>query len=122
MRTGVRRTSAKLSTAATTSLVAALAAAALVLGPIVPAAHAHLYLEATQLVEAGGVDIAVPAYSVPSTADWNSDGLQDLIVGEGTTAAKVRVYLNEGTAEAPSFSEFSYVQSMGADLVITGGG
>jgi hypothetical protein len=52
-----------------------------------------------EIVQAGGQDIVVPGYSVPSFADWNNDLLQDLIVGEGGNGAagKVRVYLNRGT-------------------------
>lgn len=83
-----------------------------------------LDLGSEELVEAGGVDIQVPGYSVPSYADWNSDGLMDLIVGEGSGGytAKVRVYLNTGTEAEPQFSDFIYVQSNGADLVCTGSG
>src|SRR5512139_2516219 len=36
-----------------------------------------------EIVKADGNDIAVPGYSVPSFVDWNNDGLQDLVVGEG---------------------------------------
>lgn len=84
--------------------------------------HAHLMLGAEQLIQSGGVDIDVPGYSVPSTADWDSDGSPDLIVGEGAATGKVRVYLNEGTALEPQFSSYVYAQSLGSDLVITGGG
>ena len=77
-----------------------------------------------QSVPAGGVSIDVPGYSVPSLADWNEDGLTDLIVGEGDGyyTPKVRVYLNIGTQGAPLFGESFYVQSGGADLTVTGGG
>ncbi len=79
---------------------------------------------AEQLVQADGDAIAVPGYSVPSLADWNSDGMEDLIVGQGsgTYPAKVRVYLNSGKSGNPAFSSFFYVQSGGADLVCTGSG
>ena len=100
------------------------AVAALCLAFSVHAGAQHLHLGAEQLVEAGGADIGVPGYSVPSTADWNNDGLEDLIVGEGsgTATPKVRVYLNFGTAADPQFSTFFYAQSEGADLTVTGGG
>ncbi len=70
-----------------------------------------------EIVEANGVEIVVPGYSVPSLADWNNDLLGDLIVGEGSPApAKVRIYLNIGTEAAPQFDNSFYAQSDGADL------
>lgn len=76
-----------------------------------------------RFVQAGGVDIQVPGYSVPSLADWNGDGLKDLIVGEGggTAPGKVRVYLNVGTQAQPQFRDFFYAQSEGADLTCVPG-
>ena len=65
--------------------------------------------------------ILVAGYSVPAMADWNNDGLNDLIVGEGATfdnKAKIRVYLNSGTANAPFFTNYSYAQSNGRDLAV----
>jgi hypothetical protein len=83
-----------------------------------------------EIVQAGGVDLVVRGWSVPSMADWNSDGLADLVVGEGgfdfvdvvTYQAKVRVYLNGGTETDPQFDTFSYVQSDGRDLALPGQG
>ncbi len=76
---------------------------------------------AGQFVQANGVDIQVPGYSVPSMADWNGDGLPDLIVGEGGggNTGKIRVYLNVGTLAEPLFRDFSYVLSNGLDLTCT---
>jgi len=54
--------------------------------PIVTRAYAAdllLRLGPEELVQAGGADISVLGYSVPSLADWDNDGLNDLIVGEG---------------------------------------
>jgi len=83
-----------------------------------------LNLGAEELVQAGGIDIAVPGYSVPSYVDWNNDGAKDLIVGEGSGAypGKVRVYLNIGTQSNPQFSSSFYAQSDGADLTCPGSG
>jgi hypothetical protein len=77
-----------------------------------------------EIVQAGGQDIVVPGYSVPSFADWNNDLLQDLIVGEGGNGAagKVRVYLNRGTEADPCFTDYFYVQSNGQDLTCTPAG
>ena len=88
-------------------------------------AGAHLALGAELLVEADAVVIDVPGYSVPSLVEWNGDALPDLIVGEGGGGfpdGKIRVYPNVGTAAAPAFGEFSWVQSQGADLVQPGSG
>ena len=87
-------------------------------------AAADLNLGPAEFVQADDADIAVPGYSVPSFADWNNDGLNDLIIGQGsgTYEAKVRVYLNVGTVENPLFSAYSYAQSEGADLILPGGG
>lgn len=73
-----------------------------------------------EIVQAAGSDLRVLGYSVPSYVDFNNDGRKDLVVGEGGAGSlgKVRVYLNEGTAAAPQFSGFSYVQSEGGDLVV----
>jgi len=85
-------------------------------------AWADLRLEPEELVEASGIDIDVPGYSVPSFCDWNNDELCDLIVGEGGSVAKVRVYLNVGTHDAPQFDDYFFAQSLGEDLVEAGGG
>ena len=81
-----------------------------------------------ELIEAGDPSeiIAVEAYSVPSLADWNNDGLADLIVGEGPTflgKGLVRLYLNTGTAAEAAFADdFSYIQSGGSRLEVPGEG
>lgn len=98
------------------------AASAGLLLAVVSVSHAGLVLGPEEIVQSGGTDIVVVGYSVPSFVDWNNDGLGDLVVGEGGTTAKARVYLNEGTASDPQFSDFTYVQSLGADLVETGSG
>jgi hypothetical protein len=74
-----------------------------------------------EIVKADGNDIVVPGYSVPLLEDWNNDGLQDLLVGEGGGGftGKVRVYLNVGTEADPCFVSYSYVQANGQDLTCT---
>jgi hypothetical protein len=87
-------------------------------------ASAELILGAAELVEAGGLAIDVPGYSVPSFVHWNGDALPDLVLGQGSglDTAKVRVYLNEGSSFQPCFSTYSFVQSEGVDLVLPGAG
>jgi hypothetical protein len=86
-------------------------------------AYAELEFSAEHLIQAGGADICVPGYSVPSFVDWNNDNLEDLVVGEGGSSysGKVRVYLNAGTQQEPQFTSFFYVQSNGSDLIETAG-
>ena len=79
---------------------------------------------AEELVEAAGSDIDVPGYSVPSFADWNGDGLADLIVGEGggSEPGHVRIYLNTGTIGAPAFtSPAIYAQGTSGPIQYSGG-
>ena len=87
-------------------------------------AEAAISFNSEETVQAGGLDIDVPGYSVPSFVDWDNDGKNDLVVGEGASGytAKVRVYLNIGTTNAPQFSTFSFVQSGGGDLKLAGSG
>ena len=84
-----------------------------------------LNLGPEQIVQAGGTEITVPGYSVPSYVDWNNDGLKDLVVGDGPGAdalGRVRVYLNAGTASSPVFSGFFYAQSSSGDLTVPAAG
>jgi len=83
-----------------------------------------LRLGPEELVQAAGGDIAVLGYSVPSFVDWDNDGDNDLVIGEGpsSSAGKVRVYLNAGTTSNPQFSGFTYVQSNGSELTCPGSG
>ena len=56
--------------------------------------------------------------------DFNADGLVDLIVAEKTAdgQGKIRVYLSQGTNEAPVFGAFSYAQTVDGDLTVPGSG
>jgi WD40 repeat protein len=77
-----------------------------------------------ETVQAGGVEIQVPGYSVPSFVDWNNDQMKDLIVGEGGGSGdgKVRVYLNVGSEAEPQFDSFFYAQADGGDLACPAAG
>ena len=83
-----------------------------------------LNLGPQELVQADGVDIQVPGYSVPSFVDWNNDNLKDLVIGEGGGSGdgKVRVYINVGTEPNPQFSDYFYAQSNGSDLTCPASG
>lgn len=100
-----------------------LAVAALMLAPNEGFASG-LRLGPEELVQAHNLTIQVPGYSVPSLADWNNDGLADLIIGEGggTSPGKVRIYLNVGTESGPQFSDYSYAQCAGANVTVPASG
>jgi len=83
-----------------------------------------LNLGLQEFVQAKGSDIQVAGYSVPCLADWNNDGLADLVIGEGGSGSsgKVRIYLNGGTSADPQFSEYFYAKSDGTDLTVPASG
>lgn len=88
-------------------------------------AAADLVLGPEEIVQAGGGNLVVNGYSVPSFTAWNGDGLPDLIIGEGggiSPEGKVRVYLNTGTASAPQFGSYFYAQAGSADLSVPASG
>ena len=103
----------------------------LILAAVVIAAPAHAGDAAAplfgpeQYVRAGGIDISVPGYSVPSFVLWDGDDLPDLVVGQGSGIdlyGMVRVYLNRGTHGSPLFTDWFFVQAGGGDLQSPGGG
>jgi hypothetical protein len=79
---------------------------------------------AATAIQAAGADLKVDGYSVPSLADWNNDGLADLVVGEKTTAGtgKVRVYLNLGSNADPVYGSFVFAQGATGDLSVPASG
>lgn len=81
--------------------------------------------QAVTLLQAAGVQLQVDGYSVPEWADWNGDGLPDLLVGEGGGAfpeSHIRLYLNQGAPGAPVYAEGSFLQAGGGDLICPGSG
>ncbi|MBN2291454.1 MAG: VCBS repeat-containing protein [Pirellulales bacterium] len=68
----------------------------------------------------GDVVVEGQDYSVPLLADWDSDGLVDLLVGEKTTdgQGKVSFYRNTGTAEQPTYENPVCVTINGEDLTV----
>ena len=106
-------------------IVTILLAAAALAAPASAGAAAVPVFGPGQYVQAGGVDIDVPGYSVPSFVLWDGDDLPDLVVGQGSGIdlyGKVRVYINRGSPGAPLFTDWFYVQAGGGDLESPGGG
>jgi hypothetical protein len=60
------------------------------------------------------------ADAAPCIADWNGDGLKDLLIGE-QYYAKIRLYLNSGTNAAPVFTSFSYIKADGTHIQVSYG-
>jgi hypothetical protein len=65
-----------------------------------------------------GNDITVYFYSNPYMADWNNDGLLDLLVGE--KYGRIMLLINTGSPGTPAFSNYEYVQDNGNDLRVGG--
>ena len=76
-------------------------------------AHQKGYMVDT--LKDGKESITVGNYSAPVWADWNKDGIPDLIVGEGSYSANsVRVWINVGSRTTPVFKrEASFVIAYG---------
>jgi len=72
------------------------------------------------IVQADGVNIEVSLIADPFMADWNDDGLNDLLVGE-FTMGKVSFFKNIGTNQSPSFTFSGYLQADGADISVSYG-
>jgi hypothetical protein len=67
-------------------------------------------------LEAGGEEIDIRVgHLVPHAADWNGDGLPDLVVGQ-FDGGKVRLYLNEGTANEPRLGASTFLEAGGAQI------
>ncbi len=57
-------------------------------------------------------DIDVGNYSVPVVHDWNSDGVNDLLIGQRNgTNGFVSYYENLGTNSSPVYGTSSYIQA-----------
>ncbi len=72
-------------------------------------------------VQIGNDSLSVGNYSAPVFADWNRDGLPDMIVGEGSYSANnIYLWLNSGSKTSPVFkadSKFCLVYGQGRELL-----
>jgi hypothetical protein len=77
--------------------------------------------DATSLAEAilvpnGSAMLDVGYGSSPTLVDWNNDGLQDLLVGNERTGARLRLYPNVESRKLPIFDSFITLRSGSDDI------
>ena len=89
-------------------MVAIIAALAIVAAP-----QGADSLQKPFVVMAGNDPINVDTgHAAPYVVDWNKDGKKDLLVGQ-FDGGKMRIYLNRGSNNKPSFKDFTYFQAGG---------
>lgn len=62
-------------------------------------------------IEASGkaIDVESPGHAAPFVADFDGDGVRDLLVGQ-FSGGKLRVYRNEGSNTSPRFADFTWLK------------
>jgi hypothetical protein len=69
-------------------------------------------------LEAGGAPIDVEVgHAAPCFADFDDDGLKDLLVGQFGDG-KLRIYKNVGSNGQPKFDTFTFFQAGGDDATV----
>lgn len=66
----------------------------------------------------GGVVVSGGSKAAPFVVDWDNDGRKDLLTG--SSDGTVRLYLNQGSDETPSFTSFTNLHSNGAAIQVSG--
>ncbi len=74
-----------------------------------------IMLRPAEYVEANGSVLDAGTHAIPCIADWNNDGLKDLILGY-KNADKVALYINQGTQHEPVLGDFVNLQADGSDI------
>jgi hypothetical protein len=92
--------------------------AAIMIGTATNIARAELpILAAGVRIQEGSSAISVDmGDSSPEVVDWNNDGKIDLLIGQYAYGA-IRLYINQGTSNAPSFNGYTFIQC--ADTIIS---
>jgi hypothetical protein len=76
-------------------------------------------------VFASGHPLDVPYVASSDFADWDGDGLSDLIVGfkeEGENIGKIALFINSGTSDSPVYTYSTTLQADGSEIQLTGRG
>ena len=68
----------------------------------------------------GNKPLEVDRHSAPTVADWNNDGLKDLVVGQ-FGYGYIWLFLNQGTNLNPVFNGGVKIQSNGQPITVTYG-
>ena len=93
-------------------IVGVLAAGSAAQAPEQTAART-INLDPPREILANGKSISVPVgYVAPFLADWDGDGLDDLLVGQ-FGYGRMRIYKNIGTRVQPEYGDFTYFQAGG---------
>ncbi len=80
-------------------------------------------LRAPVMVTDGSAALDGGNYSAPTTADWDNDGSEDLLVGVGSSdSGKLRLYSNLGSNAERVFDGFFKLKSGGVDITDPAGG
>ena len=78
-----------------------------------------------QQVFASGHPLDVPYVGSSDFADWDGDGLPDLIVGfkeESEDTGKIALFINSGTSDSPVYNYSTMLQADGDEIQLTGRG
>lgn len=79
-----------------------------------PAYDPFIYMECNSAV------IDVGYYGAPCIADWNGDGVKDMVLGI-FTSGNIRFYPNENTNDSPVFNTYSNIKADGVAITLPSG-
>ena len=71
-------------------------------------------------MECAGNQIDVGYYGAPCIADWNGDGVKDMVLGQ-FTGGNIRFYANENTNDSPVFNSYSMLKADGSTITLPSG-
>ncbi len=74
-----------------------------------------IQLQPAVTLEADAAPLDLGDHAIPCVADWNGDGLPDLLLGY-RAADKVAVFYNVGTRTQPVFASSTNLQAAGVDI------